>query len=324
MPDCPICKIPAREYEKHPKGKHVTRVLCATCGKYELTGTADSTVQGKIDNQSDSGRARAVLSHAINQMQDGTYVTIGSDRIESILKNDYLPDPITQAENMLNWFGQTEYKEGHGRYRKPKHSDLRGLIGAMDDIGVGYILSSLVDKKLLESPEKGEYSMEIPQPKYRLSFSGYEAYDQLKKGLTQSKKAFMAMKYGDSKLDSIFEKHFKPAVEETGFVLLRLDDEPEAGILDVRLQVAIRTSKFVIADLSHQNNGVYWEAGFATALDKPVIYTCDRKKKDGIHFDAEHWQYVEWDIDNPQLAAEKLKNVIRATLPTEAKMEDEK
>jgi nucleoside 2-deoxyribosyltransferase len=88
--------------------------------------------------------------------------------------------------------------------------------------------------------------------------------------------------------------------------------------------VEIRTSRFLIADLTHENRGAYWEAGFAEGLGKPVIYTCE-KSKFGVqktHFDTNHHETVVWEKENLSEAAEKLKVTIRATLPDEAVMTD--
>jgi nucleoside 2-deoxyribosyltransferase len=68
-----------------------------------------------------------------------------------------------------------------------------------------------------------------------------------------------------------------------GFKLTRLDDDPKAGIIDDRLRVEIRTSRFLIADLTHENRGAYWEAGFAEGDGKPVIYTCRKGHISEVH-----------------------------------------
>ena len=41
---------------------------------------------------------------------------------------------------------------------------------------------------------------------------------------------------------------------------------------------SIRDAKFVIVDLTHDNHGAYWEAGYAEGLGKPVIYVCKKDK----------------------------------------------
>ncbi|RLB07287.1 MAG: hypothetical protein DRG59_06600 [Deltaproteobacteria bacterium] len=150
-----------------------------------------------------------------------------------------------------------------------------------------------------------------------LSFKGWDHYENLRLGKTSYRKAFMATKFGDEVLDNVVEKVFKPCVKQAGFELFRLDDEPRAGLIDDQLRVAIQNSDFLIADLTHDNLGSYWEAGYAEGLRKPVIYTCEKEKfeKEKTHFDTNHHLTIIWDKNNPDTAGERLKATIRATLP---------
>jgi nucleoside 2-deoxyribosyltransferase len=81
----------------------------------------------------------------------------------------------------------------------------------------------------------------------------------------------------------------------------------------------------LIADLTDDNEGAYWEAGFAEGLGKPVIFSCEKAKfeEKKTHFDTNHHLTVKWDKNSPQDAAEELKATIRATLPDEAQMTDD-
>lgn len=94
-------------------------------------------------------------------------------------------------------------------------------------------------------------------------------------------------------------------------------------MIDDHMRVAIRSSRFVIADLSFGCRGSYWEGGFAEGLGRPVIYTCEaRKWKDEKpHFDTNHLTTIIWDENKLQEAALYLANVIRNTLPEEAVMQ---
>ena len=98
-------------------------------------------------------------------------------------------------------------------------------------------------------------------------------------------------------------------------------------MIDDKIKVEIRTSKFVIADLTDENRGTYWEAGFANGLGLEVIYICEREKfnKLSTRFDTNHLHKVMWDKDQSKwnTFAEELKATIRETFATEAKMEDE-
>jgi hypothetical protein len=132
----------------------------------------------------------------------------------------------------------------------------------------------------------------------------------------------MAMDFNDRQMDDVFANCFKPAVAQTGFDLRTLREDPKMGLIDERMRVEIRRSRFVVADLTHGNHGAYFEAGMAEGIGLPVVYTCRANEFKNIHFDASHLLAVKWDPDDLSKAAEELKTIIRATLPEEAQLDD--
>ena len=94
-------------------------------------------------------------------------------------------------------------------------------------------------------------------------------------------------------------------------------------MIDDQMRVAMRNSRFVIADLSYGCRGSYWEGGFAEGLGRPVIYTCEAEKwkAEGTHFDTNHLTTVIWEAGNFEEPARRLEAIIRNTLPDEAQME---
>ena len=96
-------------------------------------------------------------------------------------------------------------------------------------------------------------------------------------------------------------------------------------MIDNRLRVEIRRSRFMIAELTDSNRGAYWEAGFAEGLGLPVIYTCEESyfREKRTHFDTGHQHTVVWREDEMENAIEDLKATIRATLPADAKLSDD-
>ena len=103
-----------------------------------------------------------------------------------------------------------------------------------------------------------------------------------------------------------------------------------AGLIDAIMEHEIRRCRFVVADLSDDNAGAYWEAGFAEGLGKPVFYICCEKEPSDptidkkTHFDTNHRQTVSWSPDpvSFETTSEKLKAVIRNTLLGDAKQDD--
>ena len=134
----------------------------------------------------------------------------------------------------------------------------------------------------------------------------------------------MALKFDDDLLIAMVREHISPAVQATGFELINLQDNEKAGLIDDRIRVEIRRSRFLLADLTHHSNGAYWEAGFAEGLGKPVIYLCRRDvfEESSTHFDTNHHLTIAWADDTIQDDMERLKATIRATLPGDAKLDD--
>jgi nucleoside 2-deoxyribosyltransferase len=96
----------------------------------------------------------------------------------------------------------------------------------------------------------------------------------------------------------------------------RIDDQPEAGVIDNIMRQRIRNAPFVIADLTHANNGAYWEAGFAEGLGKPVIYLCKQTvwEERRTHFDTNHCTTLMWDDAGHERFSKLLVASIRNSL----------
>jgi len=238
------------------------------------------------------------------------------DLVQSILATNELPSPIEQVENLLLWLADNSSFGDYFHLIPQTHS---AIIGARSPDNLVAVAKALTERGLARGTIVSGIGFNG-----ELTLEGWQACAELKRGRSDSRKAFMAMEYGDSDLDMVFAECFRPAVKAAGFHLQRLDDAPPAGLIDDRLRVEIRTSQFLIADLTRENRGVYWEAGFAEGLGRPVIYTCEKDhfEEHETHFDTSHHHTIIWQYDNLDAAATALKTTIRATLPAEAILED--
>jgi nucleoside 2-deoxyribosyltransferase len=52
----------------------------------------------------------------------------------------------------------------------------------------------------------------------------------------------------------------------------------------------------MVADLTAQNNGAYYETGYARGLNIPIALTC--KKDELRHFDISQVNTILWDDEN--------------------------
>jgi len=318
MTTCPICRMELMR-EMRPCGDGQD-VLCANCGPYNISGS----MLAVFSNKEYSPFERAVISHAVRRAGSQLWVT--TDFVKTVLRNAELPAAGEVLDKLLI-FVSTE-SDGPGEGLDLEAIKLRAALGTKGSSGVRWAITQAIESGLLNAQVVQTIGGpdEFVALDVALSLKGWERVNELLRAAKDSRKAFMAMKFGDPQLDAIFHDHFKPAVFQTGFSLRRLDEEPHAGLIDDRMRVEIRTSRFLIADLTHGNSGAYWEAGYAEGLGRPVIYTCRKDVFDDVkqrpHFDTNHHQTVIWDPASIQDALNQLKAVIRVTLPSEAVLED--
>lgn len=318
---CPICKTNLSQQASN-FGMGAISINCQNCGGYEL---GREFYVDKLENNRLKNSQRAILSYAIRRMKrEGSRPFIFEDNAQSILQSTALPSATEQLDNLVLYLGK-ELEEPGELLSGLDPNTMRAILGAITETGADWVLKKAMQLELVEAISSFGGGIS----NVTLSISGWQRFTELQTTTLVSKRAFMAMKFGDEEMNNVFINCFKPAATRAGYNLVKLDDEPMAGLIDDRLRLEIRTSRFLIADLSHANKGAYWEAGYAEGLGRPVIYTCKSsifEHEDANmrpHFDTNHYLTVPWDSSDLQQAADKLTATIRVTLPSEAKLVDE-
>jgi nucleoside 2-deoxyribosyltransferase len=127
-----------------------------------------------------------------------------------------------------------------------------------------------------------------------VTLQGHMRAEELLSQNAQSRQGFVAMKYSED-MREIYEAALGPAIEDAGFSpVVMYNVEHERDINDEMI-VQLRKSRFVVADLTHQSHGAYFEAGYGLALGVPVIITCRSTHSKKIHFDLRQFNHLPWD-----------------------------
>ena len=104
-------------------------------------------------------------------------------------------------------------------------------------------------------------------------------------------------KHGDQEQQRILKEYderfetMERVIAEAGGVAIRIDKEHALEDLVGRIKREIRGAAFLIADLTDERPSCYFEAGYAEALGKSVIYVASKQSvarpgtKTNIHFD---------------------------------------
>lgn len=117
-------------------------------------------------------------------------------------------------------------------------------------------------------------------------------------------------------MDEAFELGISRAVTDCGFPApIRIDRKEHNNQITDEIMAAIRDAEFVIADFSGTRGdraGVYYEAGFARGLGRPVIYCCRESDFGDRHFDTMMINHIRWSdvADLRGKLANRIKNTI--------------
>ncbi len=315
---CPLCS----GRMAHPlqyRGDRA-RVNCNNCGDHFLSSSAHARLLTPPDQAE-----RARMTHGVAKLPAGDVVTFALLQAFSEMP---LPQALEQVDNLVLYMAR---RLQPGESADLDVSTLRASVGTVTEMQVEWVIHQAVGRRYFSSSTK--QSQILGRPAHwddaALSLDGWDRHAALLRDGAGSRHAFMAMKFGDAQMDGIYADHMRLAVDQAGFELrTTAGDHKTAGSIDNRMRVEIRTSRFVVCDLTHGNRGAYWEAGFAEGLGRPVFYTCrqdvlsDKTHPDHPHFDTAHQLIVAWDPDDVAAGMQELKDVIRATLPAEARMED--
>lgn len=124
-------------------------------------------------------------------------------------------------------------------------------------------------------------------------------------------RCFIAMSF-DPSLNEAFLLGIEPAVRECGFRPIRIDREHHNEKICDKILAEIRLAEFMVADFTLQRPGVYFEAGFAMGLGRPVIWMCREDDFENTHFDTRQYNHIRWSTAMELRA--KLTDRIRATV----------
>lgn len=161
--------------------------------------------------------------------------------------------------------------------------------------------------------EKNEYIEDLGSYTVQLTPKALERIYEVQKRQKNNKNVFIAMKFGKETLD--LRDALKQAISKAGYLPVLIDEVQYNGQIVPEMLYQIRESRFVVAELSHHNNGAYYEAGYALGLGKEVIHICEEEAmKEKVHFDVKQVNTITYKTDNLEELKEKLIKRIQATI----------
>ena len=286
---CPICDSPDVEYP----GPTLS-VVCPVCMQYEITQTALAMIISwpKDRKLLLSGRVRRHWTDT----QRPSHVT--SDFLEAV--DASVLRGVLDKQNAL-LFDVASRSTRPGAVVPLSPLDCVVFDGQPGD-ELTYHVLSLVDRELLQSRPHVYEAV--------LTSKGWEHVERLRNPAAGNRSdIFVAMSFSET-LRHAWEDGTRPGIERAGYSAKRVDSDAHNDRIDDRIIAGIRASYALVVDVTTQNAGAYFEAGFAMGLGRPVVWTVQEDDLPNLHFDTRQFNHLVWS--EPDDLSDKLTNHLLA------------
>ena len=299
MPNCPICGIKS-QVEHIPCADGSTGYFgeCPVCGFVNCDETfIDEIAAGNIEKHITSAIFRQLY---IENRHKNKKIVKAKDLLELVT----VPKtPMDKINRILIYLFNKQSSMADYIPIDPKIMYPITYSTDKDEL-VEFLHFLLEDQLVKEKSNQKIYSPSwgtggVQYSDFCLTVKGWERADDIIRRVPDSGLCFIAMKFND-KMYEICDSAIKPALIECGYDSWVGKDNQKPGDITDEIIAKIRQSGLMVADYSHGNQGVYYEAGFARGLNIPVIQ-CFRKgsPKKNFHFDIEHNNTIIWrDADD--------------------------
>lgn len=300
---CPICKLNDQIVEsKYDYGDKIT-YRCVRCGRYTISRTARDVIH---DTESEVGLSAWLRERSVLGIETPM---LTSTFLEEVIRTLPNYSPSEKQRRLLKAIEALTKYPGAQVDLVPEHE--APLAWAENSEEFGFYVKSLIDRGLLEYSYPTMRSKDDPLYPVFITAAGWELLERDQTDLTGKAQVFVAMSFAPSLLP-IYEDAIAPAIKSTGYTPFRVDSTPHLDRIDAKIIAEIRESRFLVADVTQQKTGVYYEAGYAHGLGIPVIWCVNRSDLENVHFDTRQYNHVLWD--NVEELKEQLRSYILATI----------
>ena len=311
---CIFCNNKCDLYET-PKHHLLITCRCDYCGEYILPRKGLSVIYD-IQDPSDKFKIACILNE--RRLKGLAGIALG-DKTDK--DNKVCGYPLVSVDDILNEFPKKASDFLNRTLLNLSRLPARPFeIIKLDMIG-DYLHLFTPSKKaayafLLELAEQGfiRFNEVEGRPQFNVFFlttKFWEIIENLQKTEVGNKRAFVAMWFDESMKD-YYEDGIKKAIDEAGYVPVRIDLQDFNEKICDEIIAEIKRCKFLVSDFSGQRSGVYFEAGFAKGLGRPVIFTVKKDDVEKLHFDTRQYNHIVYD--SPEELHSKLYNRICATI----------
>jgi len=299
--ECPLCRTDLADLGNACTSESGGfRYKCPVCGTFFISGTVNAIMR---NNPVDYRLCAWIREHDEFKKELPEITTYFLD---NILKN--LPNYKT-SEKQLLLLRAIERRTDHPGSNVVMVADYDyPLVWAKKPEEMIFLIKALADRKLIKVDRE---RLRLNLIETAIEPDGWDYLDKYSVSPVFRDRVFVAMSF-DKSLEEIWENGIKPAITQAGYKPYRIDKEPHIDRIDAKIIADIKDSFFMVADVTQQKQGVYFEAGYALALNRHVIWCVREDDLCNVHFDTRQYNHIVWKTSED--LKESLYNLICAVI----------
>lgn len=123
---------------------------------------------------------------------------------------------------------------------------------------------------------------------------------------------FMVMPFRETSLNDFYVTNIKEFLKKkANITVYRADDFNDTDVIIDTIFREIEKSEFVICDITHCNKNVFFEIGYAKALNKQLIFLLQEGHEHNF-FDVAHIRRIEYSFDRLEIFQTRLFDTIES------------
>jgi hypothetical protein len=243
---CPICKLQANEVRVREIGERIT-LECGRCGKFTITATAESMAKNL--------EPKPKLSAWIRERSDtgGEIAEINSQTLTEV--EAALPSYRVAEKQLLLLRALERYSNFPGKSVNIVPHLHYPLAWASNENEFRYLMRSVVNRRLVDRVNGvGDFTNSLAFD-VELTTDGWTFLEERARPSVISNQVFVAMAFAEDLLPA-WKHGIEPALVKAGFNPYRVDAAPHIDRIDAKIVSEIKNSKFLVADVTLQRQGV--------------------------------------------------------------------
>ena len=273
--ECIFCKQPTAH---KPSEDLFVNVGCKLCGDYKIEAAAKCQVSKEMDP--------LICAWVRSKSDRGDPARIGINDIGAI-KKSLIPKGVAEKLRLLlKWVASKSIYPGFNVLINPQLDWPVAWCSNADELT--YHFEALVAQGLLAKQARNTNGLPA-----NITPSGWQSLEIARGEEVEEDLVFVAMWF-DNQMDNAWLNGFQTGINAANYRAHRADKIPHTERIDMKVLGDIRRSRIVVADATGARPNVYYEAGYAEALGRPVIWTVQKERKKDMQFDTRQFPHILW------------------------------